>query len=63
MKLKICPFCCSTDAKLDATDGRAAVECRGCGARGPVYGDEETPIAERRESAERSWNYARRMRP
>lgn len=62
MKLKICPFCCSPEVTLHTIDGFAAVECV-CGARGPVHGDEKTPIQERKESAERSWNHARRMRP
>jgi hypothetical protein len=51
-----CPYCSNRRPRVTAHDDFAAVECEDCGARGPVFGDEETPLAARKESAVRAWN-------
>jgi transcription elongation factor Elf1 len=50
-----CPFCGDRSCEVTTYDDWARVECHACGAQGPVFGNEETPIAERIESALGDW--------
>ena len=49
-----CPWCTKTP-RLYAPDGCAQVQCE-CGAAGPVYMNEETPLAVRKSQAIDDWN-------
>ena len=48
-----CPFCGYSDAKVDIVGDWAEVQCRTCGARSPLCGNEET--------AARTWNSRARV--
>ncbi len=54
--LRHCPFCKDRHPVLRVQDGWAQVECEACGAKGPVFGDEDTPISTRRIQAIDGWN-------
>lgn len=51
-----CPFCGYEHPSLEEEDGWAQVQCDECGARGPVFGDEDETLRERRRQAVCAWN-------
>lgn len=50
--LKPCPFCGSTNLKVNESSTRAFVECKACKARGPKHESQW----ESRPFAEHNWN-------
>lgn len=55
-----CAFCGNVETRIERDiDDWIRVVCPDCGATGPVFGDEETPVEERKADAVEAWSRAR----